>query len=121
MRRTTCCLLAESHLTGRLFGGMLQRIVTLPSPRDRRLGAAQQTLVTRLGGGRSVSGIDWTNGISGGLRGCETLNRPLRCAAGGTLDQNWAKGLLREADLSMAESNRRGKTEIPALEAPGAD
>jgi len=25
-------LLAESHLTQRLFGGMLQRIVTLPSP-----------------------------------------------------------------------------------------
>ena len=25
-------LLAESHLTRRLFGGMLRRIVTLPSP-----------------------------------------------------------------------------------------
>ena len=25
-------LLAESHLTRRLFGGMLQRIVTLPVP-----------------------------------------------------------------------------------------
>jgi hypothetical protein len=25
-------LLAESHLTRRLFGGMLQRIATLPSP-----------------------------------------------------------------------------------------
>jgi hypothetical protein len=26
---------------------------------------------------QSVCRIDWTNGISGGLRGCEALNRPV--------------------------------------------
>jgi hypothetical protein len=30
-------LLAENHLTWRLFGSMLRRIAMLPSPQDRRL------------------------------------------------------------------------------------
>ena len=65
-------LLAESHLTRRLFGGMLQRIVTLPVPAGYAARRAQQILMTRWGEGEVVCGIDWTNGIS---RGCVAARR----------------------------------------------
>jgi hypothetical protein len=57
---------AESHLTRQLFGGMLQRIVTLPGA--SRIGGPQGAADSddEMGGGRSVCGIDWTKGISGG-------------------------------------------------------
>jgi hypothetical protein len=57
--------------------------------------------VATYGEGRSVCGIDWTNGIFGGLRGHETLNRPIPARLAGTVDQNWAKTLPREAVWSM--------------------
>ena len=59
-------LLAESHLTRRLFGGMLRRIVTLPVASWIGGPRSAADFGDEMGGGRSVCGIDWTNGISGG-------------------------------------------------------
>jgi len=42
-------LLAESHLTRRLFGGMPQRIVTLPVPAGQATRRAQLILMTTWG------------------------------------------------------------------------
>jgi hypothetical protein len=51
------------------------------------------------GEGRSVCGIDWTNAISVGCVAAIRSTDPSG-AAGGTVDQNWAKTLPGEAGWS---------------------
>jgi hypothetical protein len=95
-------LLAESQLTRRLFGGMLQRIVTLPVPAGQAARRAQLILMTTWGrekclkfGRRSAGFTCFT----------PTRGRSGRCRApGSTVDQNWAKNLDEEACLVYKRS-----------------
>jgi pimeloyl-ACP methyl ester carboxylesterase len=71
----------------------LSRATTRWCQRDRRPAGAQQILVTRSGGGRSVCEIDWINGIFRGLRSHEALNRPFPAPR----ETPWTKTVLKLA------------------------
>jgi hypothetical protein len=62
-------LLAESDPTRRLFGGMLAEDCDAAAASGIAACGAPQILMATYGGGRSVRGIDWTNGILGGCVG----------------------------------------------------
>jgi hypothetical protein len=59
-------VLAESHLTGRLFTGMRRKIAALPSPAGQGERKAEQISMKTLGEGRSVCRTIQIRCISGG-------------------------------------------------------
>ncbi len=84
-------LLAEGHLTRRLFGVMLQRIPALPSPAGQASRGPDQTSVTREEEEGNVS-EDWV--ATAAVAGCGTLG--------------WRRtGLARAAGSTPAPRSRR--------------
>jgi hypothetical protein len=97
-------LLAESHLTRRLFGGVLQRIVTLPVSAGLAARRAQQILMTkfRWGDGEMSAESVGPKRHFWGVAWPREANPTRSGAAVGTMGAKLPKSLPREAGWSTS-------------------
>src|SRR5512136_1412949 len=106
-------MLAEGHLTRRLFGAMVQRIAALPVPAGQRLAAGRREP------GEARRGDGEVSKKSPQMR----PSRPLACREKPELALSWAAGVARDGKIKKTgpmgevgctiDGGQDAKTEIP--------